>query len=64
MGTTSSTNSTNTTNNTNTNTNTTGTTTATTTDSSRIAELLLANITNAELEAQIKALESKALGSK
>ena len=67
MGTTSSTNSTNTTNttnNTNTNTNTTGTTTATTTDSSRIAELLLANITIAELEAQIKALESKALGSK
>tara|TARA_B100000780_G_scaffold84615_1_gene57937 strand:+ start:329 stop:520 length:192 start_codon:yes stop_codon:yes gene_type:complete len=63
MGTTSSTNSTNTTNNTNTNTNTTGTTTAITTDS-RIAELLLANITIAELEAQIKALESKALGSK
>ena len=63
MGTTSSTNSTNSTNTTNNNTNTTGTTTATTTDSC-IAELLLANIKIAELEAQIKALESKALGSK
>jgi len=50
---------------TNTNTNTAGTagtTTATTTDS-RIAELLLANIKIAELEAQIQALESEALGS-
>ena len=51
---------------TNTNTNTAGTagtTTATTTDS-RIAELLLANIKIAELEAQIQTLESEALGSK